>query len=116
MKKKILVTGATGLAGAEVIRQAILDDGIESITALVRRSLTFSHPKLKTVLHQDFMDYSGVSGLFAEHHALVWCLGISQTQVNEKELGVITFDYTLAAAKAMLAVCWPVASRLLGFC
>ncbi len=104
MKKKILVTGATGLAGAEVIRQALLDEGIEAITALVRRPLNISHPKLKTVLHQDFMDYSGLSGLFANHNALVWCLGISQTQVKEDEYVRITYDYLVACAEAMIKV------------
>ena len=35
MGLKLIVTGATGLAGAEVVRQAIADPEVESITALV---------------------------------------------------------------------------------
>lgn len=99
---KIIVTGATGLVGAEVLRQAIADNRIEEVTAIVRKPLEITHPKIKTVLHQDFTDYSNLSELFKKHDACAWCLGISQSQVNKEEYNVITYDYALAAAKAML--------------
>lgn len=99
----IIVTGATGLVGAEVIREAIKDDGITSITALARRPLNISqHPKLNTVIHKEFMNYSGLEKLFAINDACLWCLGISQSQVSKEEYHVITYDYAIAAAKAML--------------
>ncbi len=100
---KILITGATGLAGAEAVREAIKDDKITSIVALVRRPLTLQHPKLQVVLHQDYLDYTGLESLFASCDACLWCLGISQTQVTKAEYEVITYDYTIAAAKAMQA-------------
>jgi uncharacterized protein YbjT (DUF2867 family) len=99
----IIVTGATGLVGAEVIREAIKDDGISSITALARRPLAIpQHPKLNPVIHKEFMNYSGLEKLFAIHDACLWCLGISQSQVSKEEYHVITYDYTIAAARAML--------------
>lgn len=101
MHKKILVTGATGLAGAEVVRQAILDGSIAEITAIVRRPLAMTHPKLKTVLHSDYTDYQALIRLFADHDALIWCLGISQTQVDKDEYIRITYDYVLACAQAV---------------
>ena len=102
MPLKIIVTGATGLAGSEVVRQAILDDGIEKITALVRRPLPFQHPKLDIVLHDNYRDYSGLAPLFAAHDPCLWCLGISQTQVDKDEYIRITYDYVVTAAQAML--------------
>lgn len=104
MGLKIIVTGATGLAGSEVIRQAILDPGIDSITALVRRPPAIQHPKLSIVLHGNYRDYASLSGLFADHDACLWCLGISQTQVPQDEYIRITYDYVVTAAQAMLAV------------
>jgi len=99
----IIVTGATGLVGAEVIREAINDDGITSITALARRPLTIpAHPKLNTVIHKEFMNYSGLEKLFAINDACLWSLGISQSQVSREEYHTITYDYTIAAAKAMM--------------
>lgn len=102
MPARIIVTGATGLAGSEVVRQAILDDGISEITALVRRPLAIQHPKLKIVLHDNYRDYSSLTTLFASHEACVWCLGISQTQVKEDEYIRITYEYVVTAAQAML--------------
>lgn len=101
---KIIVTGATGLVGAEVLRQAILDDDINEITALVRRPIDISDSKIKTVIHSNFLDYSGLEELFKSYDAIVWALGISQTQVNKEQYHIITYDYTLAAANTIQKV------------
>ncbi|MCX6352603.1 MAG: NAD-dependent epimerase/dehydratase family protein [Bacteroidetes bacterium] len=98
---KIIVTGATGLVGAEVIRQAILDAEIEEITAIARKPLFIQHPKLKTIIHKNYMDYTGLEEVFKKNDACLWCLGISQTQVSKEEYIKITYDYTIAAAEAM---------------
>lgn len=99
----ILVTGATGMVGAEVVRQAILDDDVRQVTCLVRREGNLKHPKVKYIVHKDFLDYSGLADLLREQDACIWALGVSQTQVGKEEYHKITFDYTIAAAKAMLA-------------
>jgi len=105
---KILVTGASGLVGAEVVRQAMLDNGIDEVTALVRRPLDIPHvpkeggEKLHIVVHQSFLNYSMSADLFKAQDVCVWCLGTSQTQVSKEEYHTITYDYTLEAGKAML--------------
>jgi uncharacterized protein YbjT (DUF2867 family) len=101
---KIIVTGATGMADTEVIRQAIEDEGIDEIIALVRRPLAITHPKITTVIHRDFLDYDAVKDHFKHIDACIWCLGISQLQVSKEQYAVITHDYTIAAAKAMFSV------------
>src|SRR5436190_24183802 len=99
---KIIVTGATGLVGAEVIRQAILDNGITEINAIARKPLELNHQKLKTIIHKDFLDYSSLTELFKSCDACLWCLGISQSQVSKEEYHTITYSYAVEAAKAML--------------
>jgi nucleoside-diphosphate-sugar epimerase len=101
---KIIVTGATGMAGSEVIRQAIIDEGIQHIVCLVRRPVEIVHPKITTVIHNDFLNYDAVKDYFKDYDACIWCLGISQLQVSKQQYSIITYDYTVAAAKAMLAV------------
>jgi uncharacterized protein YbjT (DUF2867 family) len=103
MEKSIIVTGATGTAGIEVINQALLDNEISRVTALVRKPLKITHPKLKVIIHQDFLSYSGLEEIFKQHDACIWCLGISQTLVSKEEYIKITYDYTLAAAEAILS-------------
>ena len=99
----LLITGATGMVGAEVVRQAILDDDVSQVTCLVRREGNLQHPKVKYIVHNNFLDYSGLAELFKQQDACIWALGVSQTQVGKEEYHQVTFDYTIAAAKAMLA-------------
>ena len=57
---KIIVTGATGFIGGEILRQALARSEITSVVALSRKPLTgpeASNPKLKTVLMEDFTQY-----------------------------------------------------------
>ncbi|HNN75173.1 MAG TPA: NAD-dependent epimerase/dehydratase family protein, partial [Leptospiraceae bacterium] len=97
---KILVTGATGLVGAEVLREAIKDRGIEQAIALTRRPGPVVDAKIHSITHTDFLDYSGVN--LREVDAIIWCLGVSQSQVNKEQYEVITHDYAVAAGKALL--------------
>ncbi len=98
---KIIVTGATGLVGAEVVREAIKNPQITAITAIVRSNLDLKDDKLKIITHQDFMNYDELKNEIKSADAMLWCLGISQTQVSKIEYEVITYDYTIAAAKAV---------------
>jgi uncharacterized protein YbjT (DUF2867 family) len=100
---KLLITGGTGMVGSELLRQAMIDNDITSIIALSRKPLDIQHPKMKTVIHRDFLDYSSLSNLFADCDVCAWCLGVSQLQVSKEEYVTITYDYTMTAAKAMLA-------------
>jgi uncharacterized protein YbjT (DUF2867 family) len=102
MGKSIIVTGATGTAGSSVIWQAIADKDIDKITALVRRPLSINHPKLQVIIQKDFLDYSTLTDLFKQSDACIWCLGISQALVSKEEYIKLTYDYTIAAAEAMI--------------
>jgi uncharacterized protein YbjT (DUF2867 family) len=101
---KIIITGATGMVGSEVVRQALADNAIHQVTAIVRKPLSIDHPKLRTIIHKDFLNYKILADTFRENDACLWCLGISQNQVNEHQYIVITYEYAVAAAKAMLEV------------
>lgn len=99
---KIIVTGATGLVGAEVVRQAILDDDIDQVTCLVRKAGSIQHPKVKYIVHDNFLDYSSLMPILKEQDACIWALGTSQTQVSKEKYHEITYDYVIAAARAMV--------------
>jgi uncharacterized protein YbjT (DUF2867 family) len=98
---KIILTGATGFTGGEVLRQALADPEIAQVTVLTRRELEWKHPKLHTVVLEDFEDYSKLE--LSDHAACIWCLGVSQAQAGKDEYTRITLDYAVAAAKAMYA-------------
>ncbi len=89
------------MVGAEAMAEALADDEIEAVTVIVRRPVQSTHPKLHIVIHKNFSDYSGLTQLFQNHDACLWCLGISQTLVSKDEYYMITYEYTIAAAKAI---------------
>jgi uncharacterized protein YbjT (DUF2867 family) len=103
---KIIIFGATGLVGAECVRQAIEDKNIEQITAITRRELdkNIVSEKLNVIIHTDFLNYDALSNIFANHQACIWALGISQNAVSEGEYIKITYDYAIAATKAMASI------------
>ncbi len=101
---KIIITGATGLIGAEVVRQAIVDDAIDELILLVRSEPEIKHPKITVVLHNNFLDYSAVTEYFSKADAMAWCLGISQTQVSKTQYEIITYEYLDACAQFCLQI------------
>lgn len=58
---KVIVTGATGMAGKEIVKQCLADSRITKVVILTRRAVSGdveSHPKSEVMLHQDFSRYS----------------------------------------------------------
>ena len=98
---KVIITGATGTAGSEVLRQALADKDVTEALVLARRPLDVTDPKLRIAVLDDFLDYSAVMPQLAGYDACLWCLGISQTEVSKEDYEKITHDYALAAAQAM---------------
>ncbi|WP_394836011.1 NAD-dependent epimerase/dehydratase family protein [Pendulispora rubella] len=98
---KILLTGATGFLGHEVLRQALDDDGIHQVTTLTRRPVGIAHPKLHEALVTNFLDYSTLD--LRDCDACIWSLGVSQLQTTEEQYIRITLDFTMAAARALFA-------------
>ena len=60
--------------------------------------------KLKQILHDDFSDYSGVGDDLAGCDACFFCLGVSSLGMSEARYRHITYDFTLAAARALAAI------------
>ena len=54
----VVIVGATGMVGGYVLRYALGDPTVSRVTAIGRRSLGVSHPKVKEVLRKDFADCS----------------------------------------------------------
>jgi len=61
--------------------------------------------KLRTFVHQDFLNYSTVQEAFRSIDACLFCVGISATQVSKEDYRKITYSYTLAAANMFKAQC-----------
>src|ERR1700751_3539358 len=96
---RLVIIGATGMVGGYALRYALENPAVGSVTAIVRRKLGISHPKLKEILHQDFSDCSALAEVLSEQDASVFCLGAYTGAVSDAELRTITVNYTVEFAR-----------------
>ncbi len=98
---KVILFGATGMVGQGVLRECLLDAGVESVLAVGRGPIGQRHPKLREILHQDFLDFSGIESQLAGYDACFFCLGVSSLGMNEERYRHLTYDITMAAATTL---------------
>jgi uncharacterized protein YbjT (DUF2867 family) len=99
--KRIVIVGATGMVGGYALRYALDDADVGAVTAIVRRKLGISHPKLKEVLHPDFADCSALAETLASQDAAVFCIGAYTGVVPDAEMRTVTVDYTIEFARVL---------------
>jgi uncharacterized protein YbjT (DUF2867 family) len=109
---KVVIFGATGMVGMGALLECLDDSRVESVLTVVRHPIDVRHPKLRTILLEDFFDYSAIQAQFADLDACLFCLGVSSIGMGEDEYYHLTYDLTLAAATAIASV----TSRRLTFC
>jgi uncharacterized protein YbjT (DUF2867 family) len=100
-QKRLVLVGATGMVGGYALRYSLENAAVGSVTAIVRRKLDISHPKLQEVLHLDFADCSSLSQVLSGQDAAVFCLGAYTGAVSDAELRRITVDYTIEFARVL---------------
>jgi len=92
---RLVIVGATGMVGGYALRYALEHPAVGRVTAIGRRTLGISHPKLNEVLHNDFADCSALAEALSGQDAAVFCLGAYTGAVSDAELRSITVDYTI---------------------
>jgi len=100
-QRRLVIVGATGMVGGYAVRYALEHAGVGSVTAIGRKKLGISHPKLREVLHQDFADCSALAEALIGQDAAVYCLGTYTGAVPDAELRTITVDYTIEFARVL---------------
>jgi uncharacterized protein YbjT (DUF2867 family) len=101
---KVIVFGATGMVGQGVLRECLLDPEVGEVLVVGRTGSGQQHGKLREIIHSDFTDFTGVEAQFAGYDACFFSLGISSAGVSEGDYRRVTYDFTLAAATAMVRV------------
>jgi uncharacterized protein YbjT (DUF2867 family) len=99
--KRLVIVGATGMVGGYALRYALEHPAVSHVTAIGRRKLGMSHPKLEEVLHPDFGDCSALAAPLSGQDAAVYCLGAYTGAVQDAVLRKITVDYTVEFARVL---------------
>jgi len=101
---KVVLFGATGMVGSGVLRECLEDPRVVSVLVVGRSSVGLTDPKIEEILHADFFDFAPIQARFAGRDACFFCLGVSAAGMSEERYRRLTYDVTLAAAQAMVAV------------
>jgi uncharacterized protein YbjT (DUF2867 family) len=88
----VLLAGATGLVGGEVLKRCLDDTRIGQVIAPTRRSLSVQHPKIKNIV-MDLMDAEKQAELSnaiaavskSKLHAYICCLGTTIKAAGSRE-------------------------------
>jgi uncharacterized protein YbjT (DUF2867 family) len=95
------MVGASGMVGGYALRDALENPAVASVTAIGRKKLGISHPKLKEVLHLDFANCSALAEALSGQDAAVFCLGTYTGAVPDAEFRTITVDYPVEFARVL---------------
>jgi uncharacterized protein YbjT (DUF2867 family) len=97
----VILFGATGMVGQGVLRECLLDPKVQRVLSIVRASSGQVHSKLRELVHKDFFDFSAIENELAGFDACFFCLGVSSAGMKEADYRRVTYDITLAAARAL---------------
>ena len=98
---KVILFGATGMVGQGVLRECLLDPGVERVLAVGRSSSGVRHEKLRELILPDLMNYSLVESELSGYEACYFCLGITSAGKSEQDYSRVTYDLTVAAARTL---------------
>jgi uncharacterized protein YbjT (DUF2867 family) len=97
----VIIFGATGMVGQGVLRECLLDPGVEKILLIVRAPSGQQHPKLRELVNANFFDYSAIETQLTGYDACFFSLGVSSAGMDEVKYSHLTYDLTLAAATTL---------------
>ena len=100
-QRRLVIVGASGMVGGYALRHSLDHPAVGRVTAIGRRKLGISHPKLDEILHRDFGDCSALAQAVSGQDAAVFCLGTYTGTVLDMDLRTVTVDYTVEFARVL---------------
>ena len=101
---KVMIFGASGMVGQGVLRECLLDNGIDKVLSVGRSSSGSTHQKLSDVLLADVTRIDSIADTLRGYDACFFCLGVSSAGMTEERYTALTYDLTLAVARALAAI------------
>jgi uncharacterized protein YbjT (DUF2867 family) len=98
---KVIIFGATGMVGQGVLRECLLDPDVRRVLSIGRSATGQRHEKLRELIRADLLDYSAIENELRGYDACFFCLGITSLGLSEEQYRRVTYDITMAAAKAL---------------
>ncbi len=101
---KVIITGATGMVGEGVLFECLQNEKVSEVLIVSRRHYDLQHPKLKELIVPDFLKMEEYAENVKGYDACFFCAGVSSVGMKEDKYTKLTYDTTMAFAKALLTV------------
>ena len=98
---KVIVFGATGMIGQGVLRECLLDGGVEQVLTIGRAPTGRQHRKLRDLVWTNLYDLSGIEAELQGFDACFFCLGVSAVGMTEEQYSHVTYDITMSVATVL---------------
>ncbi|MDF3309665.1 epimerase [Rhodococcus sp. T2V] len=98
---KVVIFGGSGLIGNGFLQESLLAGDVREVIVVGRRPLDLAHPKLRQVVHDDFLDFTAVRGDLEGADLCLWGLGVSSAGMDPADYERITYGYTEAAVQTL---------------
>jgi len=99
---KVALFGATGMLGSGTLIECLGHPDVHEVVSVVRRPSQSSHPRLREIIHDDFLDFAPIASSFTDCDACLFCLGVSSAGMSEEAYRHVTVGVALAAATTLL--------------
>jgi len=101
---KVIITGSTGMVGEGVLFECLQNPKVSEVLIVSMRHYELQHSKLKELIVPDFFQLNKFSENIKAYDACFFCAGVSSIGMKEDKYTHLTYDTTLAFAKALLEV------------
>ena len=98
---KVIVTGTTGMVGEGVLIECLAHPRITDVLSISRRPTGVTHRKLKEYVVPDFLSLKESDERLKGYDACFFCAGVSSMGMTEADYTRISYDTTMAFAKAV---------------
>jgi uncharacterized protein YbjT (DUF2867 family) len=101
---KVIITGATGMVGEGVLFECLQNAKVSEVLIVSRRHYEMQHPGLKELIVPDFFQLHQFASSIKDYDACFFCAGVSSVGMKEDKYTHVTYDTTMAFAKALVEV------------
>jgi len=98
---RVIITGTTGMVEEGALHTCLNRSHVESVLVVNRKPCGVNHPKLKEIIHKDFMNLTPIEDELTGYNSCYFCAGISSIGKSKEEYTRITYDLTLNFAKTI---------------
>jgi uncharacterized protein YbjT (DUF2867 family) len=99
---KVILFGATGMVGQGVLRECLLSSEVDEVLTVGRSATRQQNAKLREIVRKDLGDLAQIETQLNGYDACFYCLGVSSAGMREQDYTRVTYDLTLAVARALL--------------